>query len=43
MGREPSGRFGAIDGEEQTFIDRATERCLRLVPVIRRREPDDPS
>jgi hypothetical protein len=27
-GRERSSRFGAIEGEEWTFIDRATERLL---------------
>jgi hypothetical protein len=27
-GRERSGQFGAIEGEERTFIDRATERLL---------------
>jgi|tagenome__1003787_1003787.scaffolds.fasta_scaffold7842599_1 hypothetical protein len=27
-GRVQSGRVGAIEGEERTFIDRATERLL---------------
>ena len=31
LGRERPGRFGATDGEERTFIDRATERLLAIL------------
>jgi len=33
LGRERKGGFGAIDREEQTFIDRATERLLATEAV----------